>query len=102
MARSQDWKAVKGRGTTIDGDALKRVPAGYDPAHPFAEDLRVKDFHIMSEFTERQVCARDFMDRYLEACRAAAPLMQFLTKALNLPWWARWSLGPAAELIGER
>lgn len=86
VARSKDWKAVKGRGTQIDGDALKRVPAGYDPAHPFAEDLKLRDFYIMNEFTEREVCARDFMDRYLEAGRAAAPLMQFLTKALNLPW----------------
>jgi len=40
----------------------------------------------MRSFSERDVVGRDFMDRFLEASRAAAPLMQFLTKALDLPW----------------
>jgi len=28
----------------IRGDALKRVPPGYDADHAFAEDLKHKDF----------------------------------------------------------
>jgi hypothetical protein len=40
----------------------------------------------MSKFPDRDVCAPDFMDRYLEACHHAAPLVRFLTKALGLPW----------------
>ncbi len=86
VGRPKEWKAVKGPGVEIEGDALKRVPGGYDPAHPFAEDLKLKDFYVMEEFTERQVSGRDFMDRFLAAARGAAPLMQFLTKALGLPW----------------
>lgn len=86
VAQSREWKAVEGKGMEIEGEALKRVPAGYDPAHTFAKDLKLKDFYIMSEFSEREVCARTFMDRFLEAARRAAPLMRFVTKALNLPW----------------
>lgn len=86
VARPADWKTIKKPGVEIEGDALKRVPAGYDPGHAFAEDFKHKDFYIMEEFSEREVVARDFMDRFLDAARSAAPLMQFLTRALNLPW----------------
>lgn len=85
VGRSKEWKALRGR-VDVEGDSLKRVPAGYNPAHPFAADLRLKDFYSMEEFSERDVCARDFMARHVEACRRAAPLLEFLTKSLGLPW----------------
>jgi len=84
--RAKEWKAVRDSGITIAGDALKRPPAGYDPAHPFVEDLKRKDVYAMIEFSERQVCASGFLDQYTEACRSAAPLMAFLTKAVGLAW----------------
>ncbi len=40
----------------------------------------------MTKFSDRDVCAPDFMDGYLDACRNAAPLVQFLTRALRLAW----------------
>lgn len=85
VARPTEWRSAR-RGVEIEGETLKRVPAGYDPAHPFAADLKLKDFTTGREFADREVCAPDFMDRYLESCRTAAPLMKFLTRALNLPW----------------
>jgi uncharacterized protein (TIGR02453 family) len=81
----KEWKAVGG-GVTIDGDRLKRPPAGYDPSHPFIEDLKLKDIYTMTRFSDRDVCAADFLDRYAEACRSAAPLVAFLTKSLGLAW----------------
>ena len=84
-AQSKEWKAVRGR-VDVEGESLKRVPAGYDPEHPFAGDLRLKDFYSMKEFSERDVCARDFLERYVAVCRSTTPLMEFLTKALGMPW----------------
>jgi len=49
-------------------------------------DLKRKDFYVMAEFSDQNVCAADFLDRYLAACRTAAPLVRFLTRALALPW----------------
>jgi uncharacterized protein (TIGR02453 family) len=86
VSRSKDWAAVRKGGLSIQGDALKRVPSAYTQDHPFAEDLKRKDFYIMREFSEHQVCSPDFMDLFLESCRTAAPLTRFLTKALDLPW----------------
>jgi uncharacterized protein (TIGR02453 family) len=83
--RPGEWKSARAR-LDIEGETLKRVPAGYDAAHPFAEDLKLKDFTTGTEFSDSEVCAQNFMSRYLEVARAAAPLMQFLTKALQLPW----------------
>jgi uncharacterized protein (TIGR02453 family) len=83
-------RAISGRafrtGCRLGGDSLKRPPRGYDPEHPLADHLRRKDFVVIREFDERAVCAPDFMKRFTEACRAAAPLCEFLTKAVGLPW----------------
>ena len=80
------WTAVKKSGVVIEGDMLARAPAGFDPAHKFIEDLRRKDLYSLKEFTEAQVVAPDFLDRYTDACVGAAPLVEFLTKALELKW----------------
>ena len=86
VSRTKEWKAVADGGISIMGNALKRPPSGYDPEHRFVEDLKRKDFYTMSKFSDRDVCAPGFPERYLDACRSAAPLVRFLTKALGLPW----------------
>ena len=70
----------------LSGDSLVRVPRGYDPDHPCAEDLKRKSFIAITGFTERDACSGDFPERLAQAWRASAPLMRFLTRALGLPW----------------
>ncbi len=78
------WRAVRKSGIQIEGDSLTRVPAGFDAAHPFAEDLRRKDLYVLRPFTQRDVCGNDFMGRYVETCAHVEPLVAFLAKALGL------------------
>lgn len=80
------WRAVKRAGIEIEGDSLTRVPAGYPASHPFADDLRRKDLYTLVSFTQREVCGRDFMERYVETCRRVAPLVSFLTRSLGWRW----------------
>jgi uncharacterized protein (TIGR02453 family) len=68
------------------GESLVRVPRGYDPGHPFAADLKRKSYIAQTGFTERDACAPDFAEQLADAWRASAPLMRFLTRALDLPW----------------
>lgn len=68
------------------GDVLKRVPRGYDASDPHVEDLKRKSFVWGVQFSEPQVCAPDFMEQYVDACRRAAPLHRFLAHALGVPW----------------
>jgi len=86
VARPRTWKALWTSGLEIEGEALKRVPPGFDPAHPCAEGLKLKDFFTTSSFTDAQVLAPDFLDQVTSACQQAAPLVAFLCKALDLPW----------------
>jgi uncharacterized protein (TIGR02453 family) len=80
------WSAVKRTGITIEGDRLKRAPAGFSPTHKFIEDLRMKDFYALTPFTERDVCSPDFMDAYVASCRRVEPLVAFLTQAMGWKW----------------
>lgn len=86
IAKSAAWKKLRHSGLEIEGEALKRVPQGFDPTHPFAEDLKLKDFYITRSFTDAQVLSPDFLDQLTGACQTASPLVAFLCKALDLPW----------------
>ncbi len=85
------WKAVLQeknfkKNFEMEGEKLVRPPKGYDPAHPFIEDLKRKDYFVGTQFSEKEACSPDFMERFVESCRIASPLMEFLVSALNLPW----------------
>lgn len=84
--KGRDWTAVKRTGIEIEGDQLTRAPAGFDPNHQFVDDLRRKDLYTLTSFSEKEVCHPDFMDRFLAACREAAPLVAFQSKAMGLRW----------------
>jgi uncharacterized protein (TIGR02453 family) len=86
VGKPREWKAVVKSGIEIEGDALKRPPAGYDANHPFIEDLKREDIYTMTRFTDREVTASDFVERYASACRRAGPLVAFLARALGMPW----------------
>jgi uncharacterized protein (TIGR02453 family) len=62
------------------GESLKRPPAGYDPKHPLIEQIKRKDFATSSSLDDRQVCGPDFMKSVLDAFRASAPFIQFLSE----------------------
>ena len=70
----------------LSGDSLMRMPPGCDINHPFADDLKRKDFITVTNFSESQILAPDFLKAVTRACEAAAPFMEFLTRALALPW----------------
>ncbi|MGH8056908.1 MAG: DUF2461 domain-containing protein [Candidatus Entotheonellia bacterium] len=80
------WETVLRGKVSLEGDVLKRPPQGYDPTHPFIEDLKRKDFVTAVSFTEAQVCGPRFLASYVAVCRAMSPLMEFLTKAVGLEW----------------
>jgi len=85
--RPERWKrALAGLALDDDGDALKRVPRGYDPEHPCAAHLRRRSFTASTSFSQKDACAPDFLARFADACRRKAPLMEFFTRAVGLPW----------------
>ena len=65
---------------------MKRFPRGFDPDHEFALDLKRKDFVATMKLTEEQICDARFHDYLSKAIAAAAPFMEFLTRASGFPW----------------
>lgn len=80
------WAAVLRSGVTIEGERLTRAPAGFDPSHRYVEDLKWKDLYAGSEFRVAQVTRPDFLEQFLESCRQVSPLVEFLTRAIDLRW----------------
>ena len=70
----------------LGGDQLKRVPSWADPDHEYADDLRRKDYFAWARLSDSDVLAPGFLDEYSQICRTAAPLMQFLCGALDVPY----------------
>lgn len=93
ISEQQRWKFATRRKTfasvwEVSGESFTRLPAGVDPNHPLATDLKRKDFTAHVMFTEKQVCAAAFLQTLTRATRAAAPFIEFLTRAVGLPWSA--------------
>jgi uncharacterized protein (TIGR02453 family) len=91
VADPNGWKRIVGGAQfaplfTNMGEALKRAPQGYDPNHPLVEDLKRKGYTWHARFSEADVCRVDFLERYLEACRRAAPFSRFLARAVAADW----------------
>ena len=80
------WARVRAAGLEIEGEKLSRAPAGFDPEHKFAGDLKHKDFYAGDEFTERDVVSPKFLDAYTASCARILPLMEFLAKASGVRW----------------
>lgn len=67
----------------LQGDRLKKVPRGYDSAHPQAELLKMKSFLVMHHVTDAQVAQKDFLSQTLQIFQAIIPFNQFLNSAIG-------------------
>lgn len=52
----------------------------------FGGQASIGRHYTYTPFTERQVCASGFLERFTEACRRDASLVRFLCRALELPY----------------
>jgi len=79
----EGWRRAT-RGLELSGDSLKRAPRGFDADHPLIDDLKRKDFVVMTPSSQRAACSSGFMDELVGACRRASPMMRFLTESVGL------------------
>jgi uncharacterized protein (TIGR02453 family) len=83
VATPEQWARVT-RKLEMEGDTLKRPPRGFDPNHPFIEDIKRKDFVTTVAFSEARVCSPRFIRDFTAGCRRMLPLVEFATRALGL------------------
>lgn len=89
--RGKDWQAIREAenfaprfGDLREGNSLKRPPRGYDEDHPFITDLKKRSFFVMSATTRKQAARADFVDTVANVYEDAAPMMEFLCKAVEV------------------
>ncbi len=70
----------------IRGEKLARAPKGFDPEHELVEVLKHKSFFVMHDASPAAAQKPAFLDEVEAACRAAAPLVAFLCRALGVPF----------------
>ena len=90
-ADPEAWLAVRddpalAQGFELAGDSLKRPPKGYAKDHPLIDDLKRKDFMVMTQLSEEIACADDFLDRFVDICRTTSPFCAFIARSLDLDW----------------
>jgi len=79
-------KSFKKRFGEVKGDRLKRPPRGFDKDLPLIEDMKLKSFFVMQQVDESFSLDAKFINEVERAFKATAPLMQFLTRSLELPF----------------
>jgi uncharacterized protein (TIGR02453 family) len=86
VARPTEWKKVRSAVPELEGEALKRPPPGFDPAHPLIEDIKRKGFTTGLSIKDSVVTGRDFPGRFGSLCRSIDPLNRFLAKAVGVEY----------------
>ena len=66
------------------GDSLSRPPRGFAKDDPLIEDLKRKDFLVMTTLTQRELTSSSFLDDFGQPCGDTAPFMRFLCDATDL------------------
>ncbi|MEZ4474701.1 MAG: TIGR02453 family protein [bacterium] len=80
------WQASQvdeGSGWRLSGDALKRAPKGFDPAHPAIADICRKDFIAVTSLEAEQVLRPDFPDVLMDRLLATKAFVAFLCRAMG-------------------
>lgn len=86
------WKKMKGDAAfkktfeSIDGEALSRPPRGFEPDHPFIDDLKKKSFFVTKSASAKSTQSPEFIDDVEQTFRAARPMMKFLCDAMDAPF----------------
>jgi uncharacterized protein (TIGR02453 family) len=70
----------------FDGEVLQRPPRGFDPEHPYIEDIKRKDYVGVAGLTAAAITRADFLRRFVTLCQAAEPLQRFLCEALGFEY----------------
>lgn len=64
-------------------NALKRMPQGYSEETPHSEYLRLRDYAIMKPMTEKQMLAKDFMEKALADLKRTLPYNELLNRCFD-------------------
>ncbi len=65
-----------------EGESLKKPPAGYAPDHPGIEVLKRKSFIVVRPLSDADLEKKEAPEALAKLCATAAPLVDFLNRAI--------------------
>lgn len=71
---------------TVDGEKLKRPPKGFDPDHPYIEDMKLKSFTCVAKLSQKQTTSDGFVEEFARIAKAASPFVSYLCGAVGQPF----------------
>jgi len=92
VSKSSGWKKVvedrrfRTHFDGVKGEGLTRPPRGFDPEHPYIEDIKRKSFYAMREADQKLASSPALVDEVAGSFAAVSPLMKFLCAALDVPY----------------
>ena len=70
----------------LTGESLSNPPRGFGKDHSLIDDLKRKDFIAIASLEDRRVVTSSIKTDVTRAFKTASPFMQFLCKALEIPF----------------
>ena len=68
---------------TLQGEAVKTAPRGFDKEHPNIAWLRKKQFYALRTFTDHEVTQADLAEQIADTFRALRPFFDYMSTVLT-------------------
>ncbi len=65
------------------GDAVKTAPKGFNKEHPAIDLIRFKQFIFTKEFTDKEVTAKNFLEKVDKSFQAIRPFFDYMSDVLT-------------------
>ena len=80
ILNNKTFKSVWGE---LQGDAVKTAPKGYAKDHPHIDLLRFKQHIFTINYSDKEICQPDFLDRANKALQAVRPFVDYMSEVLT-------------------
>jgi len=67
----------------LEGEAVKTAPKGYAKDHPHIDLLRFKQHIFTINYSDKEICQPDFLDRANKALQAVRPFVDYMSEVLS-------------------
>jgi uncharacterized protein (TIGR02453 family) len=67
----------------LKGDSLKTAPRGFDKEHPDLDLIKMKQFIVTREFTDKEVLATNFINEVNNSFKAMRPYFNYMSDVLT-------------------
>lgn len=90
-AKPAEWRRTVGdprfrRHLKLGGESLSRPPRGFDKDHELIEDIKRKSFIAVKDLAVSDSLSPQFQRKVETVFKAGTPYMQFLCKAVGVPF----------------